>query len=195
MTDLRAHNAADNVIVLMFSEFGRRVRDNGSGTDHGAAGATFVLGDKVKGGHYGEYPSLDASKLVQGDLNPNMDFRSIYSTILDKWLQRESGADRERHLRAAGLPALGRQCPGRPRFPGRDPRERGRVFGCGGDRMGGHYGAYHSLSKAGPMTGAMPSGVARRPAPASTTRRRCAWATTATSTSPIAATRTISACG
>jgi len=86
MTDLRAHNAADNVIVLMFSEFGRRVRDNGSGTDHGAAGATFVLGDKVKGGHYGEYPSLDANKLVQGDLNPNMDFRSIYSTILDKWM-------------------------------------------------------------------------------------------------------------
>ena len=86
MTDLREHNAADNVIVLMFSEFGRRVRDNGSGTDHGAAGATFVLGDKVKGGHYGEYPSLERVKLVQGDLNPSMDFRSIYSTILDKWL-------------------------------------------------------------------------------------------------------------
>jgi uncharacterized protein (DUF1501 family) len=86
MTDLRAHNAADNVIVLMFSEFGRRVRDNGSGTDHGAAGVTFVIGDKVKGGHYGEYPSLAAEKLVQGDLNPSMDFRSIYSTILDKWM-------------------------------------------------------------------------------------------------------------
>jgi len=86
MTDLRQHNAADNVIVLMFSEFGRRVRDNGSGTDHGAAGVTFVIGDKVKGGHYGEYPSLKAEKLVQGDLNPSMDFRSIYSTILDKWM-------------------------------------------------------------------------------------------------------------
>jgi hypothetical protein len=87
MTDLRQQNHSDNVIVLMFSEFGRRVRDNGSGTDHGAAGATFVLGDKVKGGHYGEMPSLDASKLVQGDLNPNMDFRDIYSTILEKWLK------------------------------------------------------------------------------------------------------------
>jgi uncharacterized protein (DUF1501 family) len=86
MADLRAQNHSDNVIVLMFSEFGRRVRDNGSGTDHGAAGATFVLGDAVKGGHYGEMPSLDAAKLVQGDLNPNMDFRDIYSTILDKWL-------------------------------------------------------------------------------------------------------------
>lgn len=86
MADLREHDASDNVIILMFSEFGRRVRDNGSGTDHGAAGATFVIGDKVKGGHYGEYPSLKAEKLVQGDLNPSMDFRSIYSTILDKWM-------------------------------------------------------------------------------------------------------------
>jgi uncharacterized protein (DUF1501 family) len=86
MADLRAHDKSDNVIVLIFSEFGRRVRDNGSGTDHGAAGVTFVLGDRVKGGHYGEMPSLEASKLVQGDLNPNMDFRGIYSTILDKWM-------------------------------------------------------------------------------------------------------------
>lgn len=87
MADLRAHDSSDNVIVLIFSEFGRRVRDNGSGTDHGAAGVTFVLGEKVKGGHYGEMPSLEARKLVQGDLNPNMDFRGIYSTILDRWMQ------------------------------------------------------------------------------------------------------------
>ena len=84
--DLREHNKSDNVIMLLFSEFGRRVRDNGSGTDHGAGGVAFVLGEKVKGGHYGEMPSLEAQHLVQGDLNPNMDFRSIYSTILDKWL-------------------------------------------------------------------------------------------------------------
>jgi uncharacterized protein (DUF1501 family) len=87
MTDLRQHDASENVIVLMFSEFGRRVRDNGSGTDHGAAGATFVLGDRVKGGNYGEFPSMKAEHLVQGDLNPSMDFRGIYSTILDKWLK------------------------------------------------------------------------------------------------------------
>ena len=87
MADLREHDHADNVIVLLFSEFGRRVHDNGSGTDHGASGPAFVLGDKVKGGHYGEYPSLKAEKLVQGDLNPSMDFRSIYSTILEKWLK------------------------------------------------------------------------------------------------------------
>ena len=84
--DLREHNKSDNVIMLLFSEFGRRVHDNGSGTDHGAGGVAFVLGEKVKGGHYGEMPSMEASKLVQGDLDPNMDFRSIYSTILDKWL-------------------------------------------------------------------------------------------------------------
>ena len=83
--DLREHNKSQNVIMLLFSEFGRRVHDNGSGTDHGAGGVAFVLGDKVNGGHYGEMPSLDASKLVQGDLDPNMDFRSVYTTILDKW--------------------------------------------------------------------------------------------------------------
>ena len=84
--DLREHNKSDNVIMLLFSEFGRRVHDNGSGTDHGAGGVAFVLGEKVNGGHYGEMPSMKAEHLVQGDLNPNMDFRSIYSTILDKWL-------------------------------------------------------------------------------------------------------------
>jgi uncharacterized protein (DUF1501 family) len=84
--DLRDHNKADNIIMLMFSEFGRRVHDNGSGTDHGAGGVAFVLGETVKGGHYGEMPSMKAEHLVQGDLDPNMDFRSVYSTILDKWL-------------------------------------------------------------------------------------------------------------
>jgi uncharacterized protein (DUF1501 family) len=84
--DLREHNKSDNVIMLLFSEFGRRVHDNGSGTDHGAGGVAFVLGEKVKGGHYGEMPSMKAEHLVQGDLDPNMDFRSVYSTILDKWL-------------------------------------------------------------------------------------------------------------
>jgi uncharacterized protein (DUF1501 family) len=90
MTDLRQHNHADNVIVLLFSEFGRRVHDNGSGTDHGAAGPVFVLGEKVQGGHFGEYPSMKAEDLVQGDLNPNMDFRGVYSTILEKWMKLDA---------------------------------------------------------------------------------------------------------
>src|SRR5262249_5836772 len=71
---------------LMFTEFGRRVRDNGSGTDHGAGGAAFVIGDAVKGGQYGEYPSRKAEDLTQGDLAPNLDFRGLYSTISEGWL-------------------------------------------------------------------------------------------------------------
>ncbi len=84
--DLKEHDAADNVIMLMFSEFGRRVRDNGSGTDHGAAGAAFAIGDAVQGGFYGEYPSRKAEDLQQGDMVPNLDFRGFYSTVLEDWL-------------------------------------------------------------------------------------------------------------
>ena len=84
--DLREHDAADNVVMLLFSEFGRRVHDNGSGTDHGAAGAAFVIGDQVKGGQHGEYPSRRAEDLQQGDLVPNLDFRGLYSTVLEDWL-------------------------------------------------------------------------------------------------------------
>ena len=84
--DLQEHNAGDNVMLLVFTEFGRRVKDNGSGTDHGAGGHCFVIGNQVKGGLYGEYPSLDADKLDDGDLQFNTDFRSVYSTILEKWM-------------------------------------------------------------------------------------------------------------
>ena len=84
--DLRAHDAADNVIMLMFSEFGRRTHDNGSGTDHGAAGVSFVIGDRVKGGQYSEYPSIRMEDLDQGDPVPNVDFRSVYTTIVEDWL-------------------------------------------------------------------------------------------------------------
>jgi uncharacterized protein (DUF1501 family) len=84
--DLREHNAADNVLMFLFTEFGRRVRDNGSGTDHGAGGVAFAIGDTVKGGQYGEYPSRKAEDLTQGDLAPNLDFRGLYSTILEDWL-------------------------------------------------------------------------------------------------------------
>jgi uncharacterized protein (DUF1501 family) len=84
--DLREHEAGDNIIMLMFTEFGRRVHDNGSGTDHGAAGAAFILGERVKGGEYSEYPSTAAEDLEQGDLVPNQDFRGVYSTILEHWM-------------------------------------------------------------------------------------------------------------
>ena len=84
--DLREHDADDNVIMFLFSEFGRRVKDNGSGTDHGAAGVSLVIGPNVEGGMYSEYPDTNASALEQGDLVPNLDFRSAYSTVLEDWL-------------------------------------------------------------------------------------------------------------
>ena len=84
--DLKEHDAGDNVIMFLFSEFGRRVHDNGSGTDHGAAGVCFVIGDSVKGGQYSEFPSRKPGDLEQGDLVPNTDFRGIYSTLLEDWL-------------------------------------------------------------------------------------------------------------
>lgn len=85
--DLREHQAADNVLMFLFTEFGRRVRDNGSGTDHGAGGVAFAMGDMVKGGQYGEYPSRKSEDLTQGDLAPGLDFRGLYSTILEDWLR------------------------------------------------------------------------------------------------------------
>ena len=84
--DLREHDAGENVVMMVFSEFGRRVRDNGTGTDHGAAGVAFVLGERVKGGMYGTYPSLKPEDLTQGDLAPNYDFRGFYSSLVDQWL-------------------------------------------------------------------------------------------------------------
>lgn len=88
--DLRAHNAADDVIMLIWSEFGRRVKDNGAGTDHGAGSVAFVLGDRVKGGMYGEYPSLKSSDLTLGNLKYNVDFRSAYASILEQWMRIEA---------------------------------------------------------------------------------------------------------
>jgi uncharacterized protein (DUF1501 family) len=88
--DLRAHDAADDVMLLIWSEFGRRVKDNGAGTDHGAGSVAFMLGDHVKGGMYGEYPSLKSSDLTLGNLKYNVDFRSTYASVLDKWMQIES---------------------------------------------------------------------------------------------------------
>ena len=84
--DLKEHNASENVVVMLFSEFGRRVKDNGTGTDHGAAGAAFVIGDRIKGGMFGQYPSLKPEDLNQGDLTPNYDFRGFYSSLVDQWL-------------------------------------------------------------------------------------------------------------
>jgi uncharacterized protein (DUF1501 family) len=88
--DLKEHHATENVLLLVFTEFGRRVHDNGSGTDHGAGGHAFVIGDKVQGGLYAEYPSLKQADLVEGDLCFNNDFRGLYSTLLEKWLHLDA---------------------------------------------------------------------------------------------------------
>ena len=84
--DLHEHDAGDNVIMMIFTEFGRRVRDNGTGTDHGAGGGAFIIGDQVKGGMYGAYPSLKPEDLNQGDLDPSYDFRGFYASVVDQWL-------------------------------------------------------------------------------------------------------------
>jgi uncharacterized protein (DUF1501 family) len=74
------------VLLFLFTEFGRRVRDNGSGTDHGSGGVAFAIGDPVKAGTFGEYPSLKNEDLLEGDLRFNVDFRGVYGTMVERWL-------------------------------------------------------------------------------------------------------------
>jgi len=88
-TDLTGHGKADNVVVMTWSEFGRRAAENASlGTDHGTAAPLFVTGPQVKGGVYGEPPNL--GKLDNGNLEFATDFRSIYATVLEGWLQADA---------------------------------------------------------------------------------------------------------
>lgn len=85
LKDVRGTPAGDKLVVVVFSEFGRRVADNASlGTDHGTAGPMFVTGTPVKGGLYGKHASL--TELHDGDLVHTTDFRSVYATALDRWL-------------------------------------------------------------------------------------------------------------
>jgi uncharacterized protein (DUF1501 family) len=90
--DLAAHGKADNVVVMTWSEFGRRVEENGSlGTDHGTAAPMFILGNPVNKGIYGEPPSL-SSLDENGNLKYTVDFRSVYATVLDRWMGASSKA-------------------------------------------------------------------------------------------------------
>jgi uncharacterized protein (DUF1501 family) len=85
LDDLSASRLADRVVVMIFSEFGRRVAENGSmGTDHGTAAPAFLAGPCVRPGLHGTYPSL--MDLVDGDLKMTMDFRRVYATVLETWL-------------------------------------------------------------------------------------------------------------
>ncbi len=84
--DIEYRSIADRVVVLGWSEFGRRVQENASfGTDHGKAGSAFLLGTRVRGGQwYGDL--YDLADLNEGDLKPRVDFRSIYATLIRHWL-------------------------------------------------------------------------------------------------------------
>ena len=89
--DLRQHNASEEVAMLVFTEFGRRIYDNGSGTDHGSGGGAFIIGDRVSGGLYAEYPSLEPDKWLNGeDMAHTIDFRGIYGTMLEQWMGVEA---------------------------------------------------------------------------------------------------------
>jgi uncharacterized protein (DUF1501 family) len=101
--DLTAMGEFDRVMIMTFSEFGRRVQENGSqGTDHGAAAPMFLVGSKLKVGLLGAEPSLAPADLQDGDIKFNTDFRSVYASILQSWLQTNS------------VPILGKQFPTLP---------------------------------------------------------------------------------
>ena len=88
-TDLKQQGNFDRVLLITFSEFGRRVAENANGgTDHGTAAPMLVLGGAAKPGLFGKYPSL--TDLDHGDLKFNTDFRSVYGTVLDRWLHAPS---------------------------------------------------------------------------------------------------------
>ena len=86
MSQMRGTSRANDVVVLAYSEFGRRVKANASqGTDHGTSGPVFIVGERIKGGFYGDQPAL--SKLIAGDLAVTTDFRDIYATIIESVLK------------------------------------------------------------------------------------------------------------
>ncbi len=88
--DVEEHGRGDDVAILVFTEFGRRIKDNGSGTDHGSGGIAFLIGNSIKGGLYGEYPSLAPKDQLEGDLHFNNDFRITYTSIIEDWFGLEA---------------------------------------------------------------------------------------------------------
>ncbi len=91
MEDLKKFKKLDDVVLMVITEFGRRVPENTSlGTDHGSAGPIFIIGNSVKGGHYGKMPDL-INGLDEGDnLNFTTDFRQVYATLIEKWMKVDS---------------------------------------------------------------------------------------------------------
>ena len=88
--DLESRGIADRVLTLVWSEFGRRAQENGSGgTDHGAAGCGFLIGTHAAGTQVGEFPGLGALD-QDGNLKATSDFRSVYSALLEQWLHTDA---------------------------------------------------------------------------------------------------------
>jgi uncharacterized protein (DUF1501 family) len=86
-SEMKRQGNSERVRMLVFSEFGRRVDENGSsGTDHGAAAPVFVLGGGIRAGLHGEIPSLDPKDLERGDLAHQIDFRQVYASLLQQHL-------------------------------------------------------------------------------------------------------------
>ena len=86
MSDLKQLGHHNRTTLMTFSEFGRRVHENGSGTDHGEAAPMFLAGGAVKPGLHGVFPSLAPEKLNRGDVPFTTDFRRVYATLLNKWM-------------------------------------------------------------------------------------------------------------
>ena len=90
--DMLEHELADKVLIMQWSEFGRRPNENNSlGTDHGTSSSLFIIGNPVAGGFYGQQPSLEATALDEaGNMKFTVDFRSVYATVIDDWLGGDS---------------------------------------------------------------------------------------------------------
>jgi uncharacterized protein (DUF1501 family) len=103
LAEMKSMKTLDRVVVMTFSEFGRRVAENASGgTDHGAAAPLFVMGGGVRAGLHGSHPSL--TELNRGDLVHTTDFRSVYATLLEGWLKAPSRSILQRQF--SQLPIL-----------------------------------------------------------------------------------------
>ena len=89
--DLEARGLANRVLTLVWSEFGRRAQENGSGTDHGAAGIGLLMGTRVRGKMIGEFPGLKNGLDDDGNLKATVDYRSVYCSVLEQWLGTDAG--------------------------------------------------------------------------------------------------------
>jgi uncharacterized protein (DUF1501 family) len=102
--DMKAQGNMQRVLVMTFSEFGRRVSENANGgTDHGAAAPMFIVGNKVKAGLLGRYPSLAPQDLFEGDIKYNVDFRNVYASVLENWLKTKSAPILGKHFEPLAL--------------------------------------------------------------------------------------------